>query len=64
MSENNNVTLTCGGGFLSLLTVALVVLKILGFISWSWWLVLSPMIFGVALVILLFVVIIIIASHS
>ena len=31
-----------GIGFAGLLTVAFVVLKLTGFINWSWWWVLSP----------------------
>jgi hypothetical protein len=47
-----------GIGFFGLLTVALVVLKLTGFIDWSWWLVLAPLyipIFLVLLVVLFFV---------
>jgi len=36
-------------GFLSLLTITFVVLKLTGQIAWSWWLVLSPLIGAVAL---------------
>ena len=43
MMENNNHNGSSGGiGFAGLLTVAFVVLKLCGVISWSWWWVLSP----------------------
>lgn len=34
-------------GLLSLLTVAFVVLKLTGFIDWSWWWVISPLPIGI-----------------
>lgn len=37
------VTVSSGGiGFVGLLTIVFVVLKLLGYIDWSWWWVLSP----------------------
>jgi len=39
--ENQN---TGGIGFFRLLTIVFITLKLTGFISWSWWLVLLPMI--------------------
>lgn len=42
MSEQNN-TQQGGIGFFGLLTIAFVVLKLTGFISWSWWWVLAPL---------------------
>lgn len=41
MAENTNNS--SGIGFVGLLTVAFVVLKLCGIISWSWWWVLSPL---------------------
>ena len=43
---NNN---TSHIGFLELLTLIFVVAKILSFITWSWWLVFTPIIFKVVL---------------
>lgn len=40
MSKQNNST---GIGFTGLLTIAFIVLKLMGHITWSWWWVLSPM---------------------
>jgi hypothetical protein len=36
-------------GFLEVLTIVFVVLKLMGVISWSWWLVLLPEIIAVAI---------------
>ncbi len=41
MAENKNNS--NGIGFVGLLTIAFVVLKLCGIISWSWWWVLSPL---------------------
>lgn len=40
-------------GFLEILTIVFVVLKLCGAIDWSWWLVLLPMFIAVALYILI-----------
>ena len=40
--NNNNNTSRPGVGFVGLLTVAFIVLKLTGFITWSWWWVVSP----------------------
>lgn len=40
--NNNTDTTKTGLGFLSILTLIFVVAKILGFLSWSWWLVFLP----------------------
>lgn len=64
MSTNNeNKTTVSGGiGFSGLLTIAFIVLKLLGVISWSWWWVLSPIWISFAIVIVLVVVIALIAA--
>ena len=52
MSKQNNT----GIGFTGLLTIAFIVLKLMGHITWSWWWVLSPLwisfLFGLVLVVL------------
>ena len=53
MNNNNNDTTKTGLGFLSILTLIFVVAKILGFLSWSWWLVFLP-IWGPILAVILF----------
>lgn len=46
-------TASGGIGFGGLLTVAFVVLKLTGFIDWSWWWVLSPLWGGMAIVLVI-----------
>ncbi len=45
MSSNNNRNSSAGGGigFCGLLTIAFIVLKLMGVIKWSWLWVLSPL---------------------
>ena len=50
-----NTKISFGGGSISLLTIAFIVLKLCGVISWSWFWVLSPIIFAIGLVILLII---------
>lgn len=45
--------------FVSLLTLAFIVLKLCNVITWSWFWVLSPMIFSVGLVVILVILILI-----
>ncbi len=42
-----------GGGMATLLTIVFVVLRLTGEITWSWWWVLSPLLFPVGLAIVL-----------
>jgi ABC-type antimicrobial peptide transport system permease subunit len=59
VNKNNNSNRSGGGiGFVGLLTIAFIVLKLLGEITWSWWWVLSPLWIstGIALIILLVVI--------
>lgn len=42
-------TSSSGIGAFGLLTIVLVILKALGYISWSWWLVFMPMIISTAI---------------
>lgn len=40
---NSNVSSSSGGiGFFGLLGIVFIVLKLTGYINWSWWIVLSP----------------------
>lgn len=62
MEDNKkNVTVSITPSLPVLLTVAFVVLKLCGVISWSWLWVLSPLWIGFALGILLLIVLLIIA---
>ncbi|CAJ2232174.1 hypothetical protein [Companilactobacillus paralimentarius] len=54
--NNNTDTTKTGLGFLSILTLIFVVAKILGFLSWSWWLVFLP-IWGPILSLALFILV-------
>ena len=57
MSSNNNSSSTgCGIGFVGLLTIAFIVLKLLGVINWSWLWVLSPI--WITLIIIIVIVVI------
>lgn len=52
MKDNNNTTTSGGIGFVGLLTIVFIVLKLLGKITWSWWWVLSPIWISTIVVIL------------
>jgi hypothetical protein len=39
---SNNSSSSSGIGFFGLLTIVFIVLKLTGYIAWSWWLVLAP----------------------
>jgi len=54
--NNNTDTTKTGLGFLSMLTLIFVVAKIMGYLSWSWWVVFLPMLIPVALIIVAIVV--------
>jgi len=54
--NNNTDTTKTGLGFLSILTLIFVVAKIMGYLSWSWWVVFLPMLIPVALIIVAIVV--------
>ena len=60
MRENNNVAVSGGCiGFCGLLTIVFIVLKLCNVISWSWFWVLSPLIFSVGLTVVIFIIAII-----
>ena len=50
---SKNTTSSGGIGFFGLLTVLFIGLKLTGYIAWTWFWVLSPMIFSFGLVILI-----------
>ena len=59
MKDNNNGSSASGGGwFAGLLTIAFIVLKLLGKITWSWVWVLSPIWISIIIAILWLVFII------
>lgn len=55
MSDKNNISTSGGIGFTGLLTIAFIVLKLTGYINWSWLWVLSPIwiSFSIAIAVLL-----------
>lgn len=55
----NNSSSSGGIGFVGLLTIAFIVLKLTHFINWSWWWVLSPVWIAFILVFLVVVVVLI-----
>lgn len=55
MSTNQTTSVIVGGGFLNLLTLTFIVLKLTHYIDWSWWWVLAPLWIPIALVIVLLV---------
>jgi len=60
MSESSSST-SSGIGFFGLLAIVLITLKLLGKITWSWWLVLSPIWGSIALFGLIAMVVLLIA---
>lgn len=59
MNDRKRTTVNGGVGFVGLLTIVFIVLKLLGVISWSWAWVLSPIWIDAILVIALLCVLII-----
>lgn len=59
MKKEHNTTTSSGIGFTGLLTIVFIVLKLLGFITWSWVWVLSPIWIEAIIVVLLLAVLII-----
>ena len=54
MSNNSSTTQTGGIGFLGLLTILFIALKLTGYIAWSWWWVLAPIWIPAAIVLVIF----------
>ena len=51
------VTSSGGISFCGLLTIVFIVLKLTGFINWSWFWVLSPMIFSISFTVLILLIV-------
>jgi len=56
MSGNTSSSSSSGIGFVGLLTIVFITLKLLEIIDWSWFWILSPIIFRICLVFLVVVV--------
>jgi ABC-type nickel/cobalt efflux system permease component RcnA len=50
MSNSSSSSSSGGIGFVGLLTIVFITLKLTGYIDWSWWWVLSPVLFSIGLV--------------
>lgn len=62
MSNNNNQPTTVSLNVAGLLGVAFVILKLCGVIDWSWWLVTLPFWGGLAIALVIFVILLVIAA--
>lgn len=62
MSEIYKPVLSCNIGFTGILTLIFITLKLTGFINWSWWWVISPLWLPIAVLLILFFIIFIIAG--
>jgi hypothetical protein len=49
-------------GFFSLLALIFVTLKLLGYIDWSWWLVLLPAYGGLVILLIIFVILLVLGQ--
>lgn len=58
-NKSNNNSSAGGVGFLGLLALIFITLKLTGVIGWSWWWVLSPLWIPTSIVLLIFVVMLI-----
>lgn len=59
--NNSTKVTTTGPGLGTLLTIAFIILKLCGVITWSWFWVLSPLIFTIALTLIVMVIVLILA---
>lgn len=57
MSESNKTSTSGGIGFCGLLAIAFIVLKLIGFIEWSWVWVLSPIWIPIVIVLVILIII-------
>ena len=60
MSKENTKVVYKGIGFAHILTIIFVIAKIVGYIEWSWWLVLLPSIISIGLSIVTWLVILVV----
>lgn len=54
--DNSHTSSNSGIGFVGLLTIVFIVLKLCNVIDWSWWWVLSPMWISIIVMILIIIV--------
>lgn len=60
MSAENTKVVYKGIGFAHILTIIFVIAKIVGYIEWSWWLVLLPSIISIGLSILVWLIVLVV----
>ena len=60
--SDKKVSVQVGPNFFGLLTIVFITLKLTGYITWSWWWVLSPLWIGFVAAITIFLIIAIIAG--
>jgi hypothetical protein len=58
---DKTVSVQVGPGFLGLLTIVFITLKLTGYIAWSWWWVLSPLWLGFVVVISVMAIVFLVA---
>jgi len=58
---DKTVSVQTGPGFLGILTIVFITLKLTGYIAWSWWWVLSPLWGGFAIAFTIFAIVVLIA---
>lgn len=61
---SNNASANGGIGFIGLLTIVFIALRLTGHISWSWFWVLSPIWISVSLFILVFLIVVYLVSKK
>ena len=61
MSKENTKVVYKGIGFAHILTIIFVIAKIVGYINWSWWLVLLPSIISIGLSALVSIIVLVVA---
>jgi len=52
----SNININFGGGFVGLLTIAFIILKLIGEITWRWVWVLSPLWIPLGIIIVVFII--------
>lgn len=67
-NSNNNRSSAAGGGLsiLGVVEIVFIILKLLGIINWSWWIVLIPLWIdlGITLLVILFIIVAIIMTNK
>lgn len=67
-NSNNNRSSAAGGGLsiLGVVEIVFIILKLLGIINWSWWIVLIPLWIdlGITLLVILFIIVAIIMANK